>query len=162
MPCYEEFKKSESCGHERHQIYLSAFHTLSIYNFVEFITKFVLDPNISSDNEDDTDLFQDFVFSDRLGRLHIYYYEHLFFDVPGDNNYIAEAFCRYLDFLGQISPFFTQEALNKPFKMGNISLIESIMIFGSHNIKLGIIKTSDKYPHITKRIPKLKLYNLFS
>jgi len=152
----------KNCEHERHQIYLGAFSVLSIHDYVKFITKFVSDPNISSDDEDDLELFQDFVFSDKFGRLHIYYYEHLFYDHPGTLEVTSNAFCRYLDFLGQISRFFMQEALSLPFKLGNLKLVESIMEFSSHDMKMEFIKTSDKFPHITKRIPKLKLYNLFS
>lgn len=151
----------KKCEHERHQIYLSAFSVLSIYDFVEFITKFVLDPNISPDNADDLELFQDFVFSDRLGRLHVFYYHNMFEDRPDANELLIKAYCQYLNFLGQISSFFQQESLEFIFRWKPF-YIESILKLSSPQVKLDIIKISNNYPEIIKRIPKLKLYNLFS
>jgi hypothetical protein len=151
----------KNCEHERHLVYLDAFRVLSIFDYVEFMTRFVLDPNISSDDEDDLELFQDFVFG-KFGRMHIYYYEHLFFKHPGKLEMTCNAYGRYVDFLGKISPIFKQEALSFLFQIGNIALIESVMQLGSHEVKMGVIQASDKWPHITKRVPKLKLYNLFS
>lgn len=162
MPCQDKFRHSNDCGHERHLKYLDAFWHLFTPGFVGFITRFVLDPNISPDNVDDLELFQDFVFSKRLGRLHIFYYEHLFKDIADTDEYLSKAFCRYLEFLGQISPYFEKEALYFLFREERLEIIELVFKQSSFQLKMKILKVSDDFPEKVKRIPKLKLYNLFS
>jgi hypothetical protein len=162
MPCQDKFRQSNNCGHERHLEYLGAFWHLWSSGFVEFITKYILDPNISPDDTDDLELFQDFVFSKRLGRLHIFYYENLLNNKPHPSDELAKAFCRYFDFLSQISPFFAKEALNFVFREQRLEMIELIFNSSSYKMKMEMLKVSDNFPEKVKRIPKLKLYNLFS
>src|SRR5271157_2612674 len=114
MSCKKE------CTHERHQKYLGAFTNLvSQFEYLINVTHFVTDANLSPNNPDDIDLFQDLLFEGRHGRIHIVYYETLF-NCPLISSMsigkTTKVFARYLDYLDKVSSLFTADALHFVFK----------------------------------------------
>src|SRR5271155_381452 len=92
------------CPHERHQLYVGAFDEKLETEFIWSISKYLTDPKISADDEDDLDLFYDLIFQSRFGRLHIHFYEYIFQKHYQSNaQHVVCAFSTYLDFIGRIS-----------------------------------------------------------
>ena len=145
---------------DRHKSHINAFKICSMSDFSDVITNFITDPFISSDDEDDIDLFQDFVFSKKFGKLHIYYYSFILKNK--DKESVAMILSKYLDFLKHVSVFFLYDAFDYIFKTKDTKLIELMIKSLSSDLKIKFIEYSDRYPNIIDLIPKLKLYNLFS
>lgn len=151
---------------KHHQKYLNAF-TNQTYQLEYFtnITQFVLDSELSPDNSEDVDLFQALLFDGMHGRIHIIYYENLFYSpwlYKISPEKLTKVFARYLDYLDKMSTLFTLDALHFIFKQQNPYLIECLLNDLSVKNKLQMIRLSELYPEMIQTVPKLKLYNLFS
>lgn len=151
------------CTHERHSEYLGAFsNSIREDEFIGYISKFLLDSQLSPFDGDDLDLYQKMVFDSKWGRLHIFYYEDLFSTYYIRPVEFAKKFGKHLDYLGQISVLFLLDAFSFVLKKNDPILVEFLIKHMSLKTKLLFIRESYHYPQIIQAVPKLKLYNLFS
>lgn len=151
------------CTHERHSEYLGAFSdSIGEDEFVGYISKFLLDSQLSPFDSDDLDLYQDIVFDSKWGRLHIFYYEDLFSTYHIRPIEFAKKFNQHLEYLGHISSLFLLDAFTFVLKKNDPVLVEFLMKHMSLRTKLLFIREAWHYPQIIQAVPKLKLYNLFS
>jgi hypothetical protein len=151
------------CKHERHLDYLDAFSaSITEDEYVRYIIKYLLDPNLSPDDGDDLDLFQSLVFDSKWGRLHIFVYEDLFNEYHIRPVRTATIFCRHLEYLGKISGLFLLDAFSYIFKKNDPEVVKFLLRFMPLKVKLLFIMEAENHPLILRAVPKLKLYNLFS
>jgi len=153
------------CAHERHQKYLHLFKDDVFETSLLWHTaKYVLDTNISPNDADDFELFQDMIFESKFGRLHIYFYEQYLFPryFKLNSDWVTQVFVKYLEFLEKSSPLFTNDAFDVVYKFRDSKLILMLLDRMSFDIKMRFIKHSEKHPDMIHLVPKLKLYNLFS
>lgn len=156
------------CDHERHKPYHDKFRRKDGEQLFErqyywSVAKYVMDPNITSSDGDDLELFEDAVFESPFGRIHIHFYEQLFKNYYQFNSdWVLKVFCKYLLFLEELTVLFTNDAFNYIFRKNDPKLILNLLKEMPLEIKLRFIKESEKHPEIIRAVPKLKLYNLFS
>lgn len=155
------------CDHERHKSHreklAQAKEAMLEGQYYWCVARYVTDRNISPSDVDDLEFFQDSVFESPWGRIHIFFYEWMFKKYYQSNpDWYVLVFTKYLEYLDKISPLFSQDAFYFVFRQNNIQLVESVLKAMSFDIKLRFIKASEKYPDMIRKVPKLKLYNLFS
>ena len=155
------------CEHDRHQPYKDKFvkANVELYERQYYwqLAKFVMDPNISSSNADDLEMFQDIVFESPWGRIHIHFYEQLFKNYYRyQQDWTIEAFCRYCLFLDAVSILFLNDAYDFIFRKNDNKIILQLLKEMPFELKMKFIKAAEKYPETIQSVPKLKLYNLFS
>lgn len=159
-------KFTPDSAHERHQKYFDAFlikEGLSDSRYLNYITQYIFDPNISPDNEDDLDFFKDLLFESIKGKVHINYYDWVVtrwsqYAFPQSINTLA----RYASFLGRLSNLFLEDFFNYLLKLPNKEIIIHLFDKLDHISKVQFIQWSDKNREVVKLIPKLKLYLLFT
>jgi hypothetical protein len=152
--------------HERHQKYFDAFlikEGLTDSRYLNYITQYIFDPNISPDDEDDLDFFKDLLFESIKGKVHINYYDWVIthwlkFAFPQAVTTLA----RYSHFLGRLSSMFLYDFFNYLLKLPNKEIIVALFKELSTENKIQFIGWADHHPEIVKLIPKLRLYLLFS
>jgi hypothetical protein len=152
--------------HERHQKYFDAFlieEGLTDSKYLNYITQYIFDPNISSSNSDDMDFFKDLLFESIKGKVHINYYDWIV------THWLKYAFpqsittlSKYAEFLGKLSTMFLEDFFNYLLKLPNKEIIVSVFQKLSTDNKIKFIGWADHHPEIVKLIPKLRLYLLFS
>ena len=153
------------CTHERHQKYLGLFKDdVFQQGLLWHIAKYVMDPKISPNDDEDYELFQDLIFESKFGRLHIYFYDQYLFPryFKLNSDWTTQVFCKYLEFLEKSSSLFTNDAFDFIYKYRDSKLVLMLLERMSFDIKMRFIKHSEKHPDMIKLVPKLKLYNLFS
>lgn len=152
------------CHHDRHQKYLELFKDdVFEQHFLWQVAMYVWDANLTPNDADDLDLFQDLVFDSKFGRIHIYFYDHLFDKYYRLNSdWVTTIFVRYLEYLEKLSSLFTNDAFDFVFKKEDQKLVLTLLKKMPLDLRLRFIKHSEKYPNIIQLVPKLKLYNLFS
>ena len=154
------------CEHERHKPHHNKFTIKEDWFERQYywnVAKYVMDPNISPSDGDDLELFQDAVFDSPWGRIHIHFYERLFQNYyKFQPDWVLQTFCRYVNFLEQISILFANDAFDFIFRKEDPKLIEKLLNTMSFETKMHFIKASEKYPEAIRSVPKLKIYNLFS
>lgn len=155
---------------ERHQKYFDAFLISpgeEIFygpaSYLNFITKFINDPNISHQDQEDLQFFKDLLFESQFGKIHIQYYTWVIdkwtqYAFPQAIRVLA----RYADFLGGVSVMFLHDFYHHLFKLPKHDLTIAIFPILSSINKVEFIKTADQYPAIIAAMPKLKLYMVFS
>lgn len=162
-----KFKPTSSL--QRHQKYFGAFFLkldreivkgTSLY--LDYITKFITDPNISHLNEDDLWFLKDLLFESQYGKVHIEYYTWIL------NNWLDYAFpqaikilARYADFLGQVDRRYLDDFFHTIMIDSQDAAIAIFECLSSTN-KVEYINIVGRYPAIVERVPKLKLYITFS
>jgi len=153
------------CEHERHQKYISIFDgEMFEQKLLWNIAMYVWDKDLSPDDGDDLELWQDMVFDTKFGRLHIYFYEHYLFKSYYHLNpdWVTTIFSRYLIYLDKASPLFTNDAFDFLYKRGDYKLILEMLKKTPYDIRMRFVKHAEKYPTVLQSVPKLRLYNLFS
>ena len=155
---------------ERHQKYFDAF---LIYEkttlgggekqYLDCLTKFIFDPNISHENEDDIQFFKDLLFESWYGKVHIYYYEWVLSKLlPYGFPQSIRILSRYADFLGVVSTMFLEDFYNAICRHENKEIAKCLFAKLSPVNRVHFVKMIDKHSEIVKLIPKLKLYVVFS
>lgn len=153
------------CDHDRHQSYTPLFRDREMYErqYLWQIGKFVMDPKLSPSDGDDLELFQDLVFDSDRGRLHIFFYEELFKNYyQYQPDWTLKVFVRYVMYLDKLSTLFSGDSFDFILKKSDPKLITDLLKEMPFNLKMRLIKMSERYPDMIKAVPKLKLYNLFS
>lgn len=153
------------CDHDRHQSYIPLFRDREMYErqYLWQIGKFVMDSKLSPSDGDDLELFQDLVFDSDRGRLHIFFYEELFKNYyQYQPDWTLKVFVRYVMYLDKISPLFSGDSFDFILKKSDPKLITDLLKEMPFELKMRLIKISERYPDMIKAVPKLKLYNLFS
>lgn len=155
------------CDHDRHKPYHDKFIKANgdwyERTYYWHVAKYVMDKNVSPNDGDDLELFQDAVFESPWGRIHISFYEQLFKNYYQlDARWTVGAFCRYLLYIDKLSTMFTGDAFEFIFRKDDPELIPHLLKEMPLDIKMNFIKASEKHPKIIQSVPKLKLYNLFS
>lgn len=154
----------KNCEHERHQHYLTILDgTYTEYYYLAMVYKFVVDPNLSSEDPEDLELFQDLIFDGPMGRIHIYYYEELFrrFYSVNPEKVITTLSC-YLQYLDVLSGLFVDDAYAFVFRQDDPILIDALLNSLSFKLKMSFLREAQKKPGIIQLSDKLKLLNLFS
>lgn len=154
----------KNCDHDRHQPYLHIFNeNTPDWTYLRHISRFVLDPNLSPEDPEDLELFQDLLFDGPMGQIHIFYYETMF---PSNRFYypkeIIRHFVKYLSFLNKLSPLFVRDAYYFIFRRKSQLLINQMLDELPFEIKMDFIREAQKQPDIIELSDKLKMYNLFS
>lgn len=154
------------CSHERHLVHLDAFRLLHTGNTVKTIYPFLIDPNISYNNEDDLELFKDVIYPHVYFSFDVLYCDAIFrpCNIKFNNlnfDLIAKSLSQFLGFLEQISDFFVNRIIYRLIE-NQPDIIELIFTNSSDTIKLKIIRCAASYPKMSIIFPKLKLYNTFS
>ena len=152
---------------ERHQKYLGAFSDFCIEKeYLSNITKFIMDNDISPLNDDDVELFKDFLFESKFGKIHIYYFDCLFRQLEDKANFdwTVRVMAKYIEFIGKISEFYCNDIFSNLFAEINktqntISLLLKYLPISDRMI---MVKMAQTYPVVIFKNPKLKLYALFS
>lgn len=154
----------KECEHDRHKAYLHIFHEYCPEStFLRHISMFVCDPNLSSEDEEDLELFQDLLFEGPMGRIHIFYYEELFRDSYSlEPKLVLTTFSHYLDFLNKLSSLFVMDAYHFILQREDPILIDALLRAFPFHLKMEFVRFSQKYPKALQISPKLKLFNLFS
>lgn len=148
-------------------MYIGAFcRSQSRTEYYAYITQFLFDPDISPNNLDDFELFQDLIFESHYGKLHInYYYDQLdrFRSGRGKSKRtkIIRRLARYAEFLGKHSEMFLEDMYNYIFRH-HPNLIQPLLDALPSSVKLSFIRVAEHYPQIVRQVPKLKLYMLYS
>lgn len=118
---------------------------------------------MSPSDPDDLEFFQDIIFESPWGRVHIEFYQHMFKKYYKTHpDWFVLVFSKYLEFLNKASVLFTIDAFSFIFRQEDIKLVEKLLNTLSFEMKMTLIRSSEKYPKIIQLVPKLKLYNLFS
>lgn len=154
----------KNCEHDRHQTYLHVFHEYCPEpTYLRHISLFVLDPNLSPEDDEDIEIFQDLLFEGPMGRIHIFYYEELFREFYSiDPTLVLTTFNRYLQFLDIISCLFVVDAYQFVFRQDDPVLIDSLLKRLPFKLKMSFLSEAQKKPGIIQLSEKLKLLNLFS
>lgn len=154
----------KKCEHERHQPYLHLFsENCPEFTYLRHISLFVLDPNLSSENDEDLELFQDLLFEGPMGRIHIFYYEEMFKDFYStEPKLVLTTLGSYLVYLNKLSSLFVLDAYHFIIQREDPILIDRILRELPFNLKMDFVRFSQKYPKALQISPKLKLFNLFS
>lgn len=154
----------KKCEHERHQAYLHVFHEYCPEpTYLRHISLFVCDPNISLEDDEDLELFQDLLFEGPMGRIHIFYYEELFRSSYSANSaLVLMTFSRYLQFLDMISSLFVVDAYHFIFRQDDPILIDELLKRLPFKLKMSFLSEAQKKPGVIRLSEKLKLLNLFS
>lgn len=152
--------------HERHQKYFDAFlieDGLTNSKYLNYITQYIFDTNLSPDNNDDLEFFKNLLFESIKGKVHINYYDwvvsrwtQLAFEQT------VETLVRYSYFLGKLSDMFLHDFFNYLLKSKHNKIIINLFPKLDHYSKVQFIKWVDLNPEVIKMIPKLKMYLLFT
>lgn len=152
--------------HERHQKYFDAFLTgegLTNSKYLNYITQYIFDPNLSPDNADDLELFKNLLFESFKGTVHIDYYDRVLKNwstfAP---NQTTDTLSRYSYFLSRLSVMFLQDFFNHLLEFDNNQIIINLFPKLDSYSKVQFIEWADKNPQVVKLIPKLKMYLLFT
>ena len=152
------------CEHERHQAYLHLFsENCPEPTYLRHISLFVLDPNLSPEDAEDLELFQDLLFEGPFGRIHIFYYEQLFREFYStEPKLVLATLSGYLSFLIKLSDLFVYDAYHTIIQREDSYLIDNLLRVLPFHLKMNFLKFSQRYPKALEISPKLKLFNLFS
>ncbi len=179
-------KFKPSSQHERHQKYFEAFsvsdkisrpyihiesdvlNKTSLNGYLDYITKYITDPNISYHNHDDIEFFKDLLFEGLYGKIHIFYYRNIF------DKWMRFAFeqsifilSKYASFLSKISPLYLHDFYD--YMLGNryiksnsnydwIKIISSLYDNLDPEAKIEFIRVASNYKDIVSQLPQIKLY----
>jgi len=152
--------------HERHQKYFDAFlikEGLTDSKYLNYITQYIFDPNLSPDDEDDLEFFKNLLFESIKGKVHIDYYDRVVtrwtqftFDQTVDT------LTRYSYFLSRLSDMFLHDFFNYLLKIDNKEIVVHLFFKLDNYSKIEFIKWADQNSEVVKLIPKLKMYLLFT
>lgn len=152
--------------HERHQKYFGAFlikEGLSNSKYLNYITQYIFDPNLSPDNEDDLEFFKNLLFESMKGKVHIDYYDRV---ATGWTQYAfdqtIDTLARYSYFLSRLSDMFLRDFFNYFLRFDNKEIIVHLFPKLDSCSKVEFIKWADQNPEVVNLIPKLKMYLLFT
>ncbi len=152
--------------HERHQKYFDAFlikEGLTDSRYLNYITQYIFDPNLSPDNDDDLEFFKNLLFESIKGKVHINYYDRVvtrWTELAFDQT--VETLARYSYFLSKLSVMFLHDFFNYLLKSHNEKLIINLFPKLDSYSKIQFIEWADLNPEVVKFIPKLKMYLLFT
>ena len=159
-------KLAPTSSHERHQKYFDAFHvspTAEDSKYLNYITQYISDPNISHLNDDDLDFFRQLLFDSPKGKVHIRYYDWIV------NKWIQFAFpqsiimlSKYADYLGQLSELFLKDFFSHLLKLSNKMVLVNLFQALSPTNRVHFVNWADHNSEVVKLIPKVKFYLLFS
>ncbi len=122
---------------EKYNLYLEAFHPeVSMDQYLDLVTKFIVDPNMSVDDTTDLFFFKDVLFSTKFGKNHIFYYHWLCLNAP--ENYIYYL-AKYSDFLDRLSYFFISD-LWKFLILTHYNIVDDYFNFLSYSLKLKFLQ----------------------
>lgn len=159
-------KHIPTSSHERHQKYLDAFHIkegISSAEYLNYITQYIFDPNISPDNEDDLDLFKHLLFEGIKGKVHIRYYEWVVTHwIKFAFNQTIDTLARYSYFLSRLSTMFLHDFFDYLLKRDNKKIIINLFSKLDSYSKTEFIGWADHNSEVVVLIPKLKMYLLFT
>lgn len=152
---------------ERHQKYLGAFSAFCIEDeYLSNITDFIMDPKNSPSNDDDVELFKDFLFESKFGRIHICYFDLWFSKIGNKTNFdwTVRVMSRYIEFIRKISEFYIDDIFNMFLTELNASqdAIALLLKLLPMEDRMSFVRAAKVYPKALKRVSKLKLYYLFS
>jgi hypothetical protein len=148
-------------NYQRHKIYLIAFHdSINIDKYFKILKTFIVDENISPNNEDDLQFLRDLLFETKFGRNHIHFYELAYHSMNKCKNNL-HVLSRYTEFLGAISNYFLEDMFEFVLKTKDEFFIKRYFSRLSLNNKLKFIKITKSYPYIFKKIPKIGMYSTF-
>lgn len=152
--------------YERHQKYFDAFlieDGLTNSKYLNYITQYIFDENISPDNKDDLDFFKNLLFESIKGKVHIDYYDRVinrWTQLAFDQT--IETLARYAAFLSRLSSLFLHDFFSYLLKLENKNIIVQLFLKLDSYSKVYFIEWADFNPEIVKLIPKLKMYLLFT
>lgn len=159
-------KFNPNSPHERHQKYFGAFlieEGLTDSRYLNYITQYIFDPNLSPDNKDDLEFFKNLLFESIKGKVHNNYYDRVVtrwakfaFDQT------VETLARYSYFLSRLSDMFLHDFFNYLLKSHDEKLIINLFPKLDPYSKVQFIEWADLNPEVVKLIPKLKMYLLFT
>lgn len=152
--------------HERHQKYFDAFlikDGISSAQYLNYITQYIFDPNLSPENADDLEFFQNLLFEGIKGRVHIKYYDWVIthwtkFAFDQTVNILV----RYSYFLSRLSTMFLHDFFSYLLKTNDNKIITQMFPKLDAYSKIQFIEWADLHPEIVEFIPKLKMYLLFT
>lgn len=152
---------------ERHQKYLDAFSAFyTEQEYISTFTHFIMDSKISPLDDDDVELFKDFLFESKFGKIHIYYFERLFNQLSDKDTFDwnVRVMAKYIEFIGKISEFYCGDIFIYLFSKINKSehVISLLLNYLPKEDRMIMAKVAQTYPVVLTKNPKLKLYSLFS
>lgn len=153
--------------HDRHQKYVSVFEGFCVeHEYHATITRFMMDSNISSSNPDDIELFKDLLFESKFGKIHIYYFDKLLKSLSDKSQFdwTVRVMAKYIEFTGKISEFYQGDILHTLFTELNRTqtAIELLLKHLSAQDRIYLAQTARQFPAVIAKIPKIRLYSLFS
>jgi hypothetical protein len=152
---------------ERHQKYLGAFSAFCVEDeYLSNITNFIMDPKNSPSNDDDVELFKDLLFESKFGMMHICYFDLMFSRLCDKPNFdwTIRVIAKYIEFIHKISKFYSDDIFDTFLTELNTSH-DAIGLLLRHlpmEERMYLVKVARAYPMALSRVPKLKLYALFS
>lgn len=157
--------------YERHQKYLDAFinEKLIISDYLQYITKFICDHNMSTLNNDDLDFFKNLLFDsftarniELVGSLLFTYYDRLIKNYKFASSQVIFLLSKLLSFLIKISDVYVKDMFVYLWQCNDKQIILNLFYSLNGENRLCFINWANDKPDIIKFIPKLKLYILFS
>lgn len=152
---------------DRHQEYLEAFSirpydTLTDIMYLNYINKYIMDPNINYLNNDDQNFFNDLLFNSNFGSVHFRYCEWItskwaHFAFASAIVYLSN----YSHFLGKANPLLLESFLKQLFELKNKQFAIDIFDNLSIDNKIRFIKLADRYPEIINHSSKFKTFSVF-
>ena len=148
-------------NYQRHEEYARAFdNSISINKYFKILKKFIMDENISPNNEDDLQFLKDLLFETKFGRNHIHFYEYVYYSMNKSKNNL-QILSRYTEFLGSISDYFLEDMFEFLVKTQDEFVIKNYFSKLSLSYKLRFVKITRPYPYLFKKIPILGMCSTF-
>lgn len=153
--------------HKRHQIYIDAFLRYKHdYEFRGLINRFIFDPNISPSNLDDLEVLIHILFDSGYGKYHISYYQCQIEMIKQGRSKarktrIIRRLARYSEFLSGYSPLFMTDFCDYILRYCP-QIISELFSLMNPESRVVFVRMAERYPHVVRQVPKLKLYMVFS
>lgn len=148
---------------EKHQKYLGTFsHFILESEYLDAITKFILDPLLSPHNEDDIELFQKLLFNNPNKKYHIYYYLSLLKDINNSNiDWKTRILANYIKYLNQISNLYLTDLYDYILSMNNNNFLNILLKRLDPVFKLQLAQYYAKHYDFLPHHNKLRIYHIF-
>lgn len=150
--------------HQRHQRYLSNFTTLDFLKFRESFIDFLQDESLSYNNDDDLELFIDYMCHSCWGSIYFTMYRHIFeIFIWTDTNLKLTAISTYLNYLYNFNNSHCDHVITECIVHQSSQDIYQIFDKSTDQLKIRMLYLLNKFqPQIVNSIPKFKIYTLCS
>jgi hypothetical protein len=136
----------------------------SYQKYFKYISKFLLDKNLSHFNIEDKEVFRDLLYHSKFGAVQLGYMKFLIKNLVIRNfKWTINVFSIYINYLGKLSNYHQMDIYDSLFRdCRNIKLLESLFKNLKAEDKLFFLETINEYNDIIRLSPQFKLYITFS